>query len=88
VTLTNGISRQPGGTLVIQPTSSSSLGTSTEKLLSGVGTASLVNAATDAIAPAYIVTNNGVSKSAGPYDFVTYGARTREGQAVAAGDDR
>jgi autotransporter-associated beta strand protein len=73
VTLTNGISRQPGGTLVIQPTSTTSLGM-TEKLLSGVGTASLVNTATDAIAPVFIVTNNGVSKSAGPYDFVTYGA--------------
>ena len=74
VTLTNGISRQPGATLVLQPSSSSSLGTATEKLLSGVGTASLVNTATDAIAPVYIVTNNGVTKSAGPYDFVTYGA--------------
>jgi autotransporter-associated beta strand protein len=74
VTLTNGISRAPGGTLIIQPTSSTSLGTATEKLLSGVGTASLVNTATDAIAPVYIVTNNGASKSAGPYDFVTYGA--------------
>ena len=73
VTLTNGITRQPGGTLVLQPTSSSSLGTATEKLLSGVGAASLVNTATDAIAQAYIVTNNGVSKGAGPYDFVTYG---------------
>ena len=73
VTLTSGISRHPGGTLIFQPTSSSSLGT-TEKLFSGVGAASLVNAATDAIAPVYMVTNNGGSKGAGPYDFVTYGA--------------
>ena len=70
VTLTNGIVRTGNDTLVIQPTSATSLGTATEKLLSGTGTASLVNG----IAPAYIVTNNGAAKSAGPYDFVTYGA--------------
>ncbi|WP_159010517.1 autotransporter domain-containing protein [Bradyrhizobium sp. S69] len=74
VTLTNGINRTAGATLIIQPTSASSLGTATEKLFSGVGAASLVNTATDAIAPVYIVTNNGVAKSGGPYDFVTYGA--------------
>jgi autotransporter-associated beta strand protein len=74
VTLTNGIVRAPGGTLILQPTTSTSLGTATEKLFSGAGTASLVNTATDAIAPVYIVTNNGVSKGAGPYDFVTYGS--------------
>ena len=68
VTLTNGIVRTGNDTLVIQPTSGMSLGTATEKVLSGVGAASLVNM----IAPAYIVTNNGVST--GPYDFVTYGA--------------
>jgi fibronectin-binding autotransporter adhesin len=73
VTLTNGINRAPGATLIIQPTSSTSLGTAKEKLLDGTGTASLVNTATDAIAQAYIATNNGVSKGAGPYDFVTYG---------------
>jgi len=70
VTLTNGISRQPGGTLVLQPTSSSSLGTATESLFSGTGAASLVNG----MAAAWMVTNNGVAKSAGPYDFLTYGA--------------
>jgi len=70
VTLTNGITRAPGATLILQPTSSTSLGTSTEKLLSGTGAASVVNG----IAPAWIVTNNGVTKSGGPYDFVTYGA--------------
>ncbi|WP_206244088.1 autotransporter-associated beta strand repeat-containing protein [Novosphingobium terrae] len=70
VTLTNGITRTAQDTLIIQPTSSSSLGTTTEKLLSGTGASSLVNG----IAPVWIVTNNGVSKSAGPYDFVTYGA--------------
>lgn len=73
MTLTNGIVRDPAGTLILQPTSSTSLGT-TEKVLSGVGTASLVNTSTDAIASAFIVTNNGASKSAGPYDFLTYGA--------------
>ena len=74
VTLTNGIIRDPGATLILNPSSSTSLGT-TEQFFSGVGTASLVNTATDAIAPVYIVTNNGAStKGAGPYDFVTYGA--------------
>ncbi|WP_158811725.1 autotransporter domain-containing protein [Beijerinckia sp. L45] len=70
VTLTNGIARSGAGTLIIQPTSATSLGTATETLRSGVGTASLI----DGIAPAWIVTNNGGSKSVGPYDFVTYGA--------------
>ena len=69
VTLTNGIARMGNDTLIIQPTSATSLGT-TEKLFSGVGAASLVNG----IAPAYLVTNNGGAKSVGPYDFVTYGA--------------
>ncbi len=73
VTLTNGIIRDPAATLIVQPTSSTSLGT-TEKLFSGVGAASLVNTATDAIASAFMVTNNGGSKGAGPYDFLTYGA--------------
>ena len=39
-------------------------------MFSGTGAASLVNG----IAPVWIVENNGVSKGAGPYDFVTYGA--------------
>jgi autotransporter-associated beta strand protein len=73
VTLTNGIVRDPAATLIVQPTSSTSLGT-TEKLFSGVGAASLVNTATDAIASAFMVTNNGGTKGAGPYDFLTYGA--------------
>jgi fibronectin-binding autotransporter adhesin len=73
VTLAKGIIRDPAATLVVQPTSSTSLGT-TEKFFSGVGAASLVNTATDAIASAFMVTNNGVSKGAGPYDFLTYGA--------------
>jgi autotransporter-associated beta strand protein len=65
VTFTNGIQRSGPATLIIQ---ASGLG-QTQKLLSGVGAASLV----DGIAPAWIVTT-GASKSAGPYDFVTYGA--------------
>jgi len=72
VTFTNGIIRDPGSTLVIQPSTTTSLGT-TEKVLNGNGNASLVNTATDAIAPVFIVTNNDVTKGAGPYDFVTYG---------------
>ena len=69
VTFNNGINRAGNDTLILQPSSSTSLGT-TEKVLSGVGATSLVNT----IAPAWIVTNNGASKSVGPYDFVTYGA--------------
>jgi autotransporter-associated beta strand protein len=72
VTFTNGIIRDPASTIVIQPSSTTSLGT-TEKVLDGNGSASLVNTATNPIAPVYIVTNNDVSKGAGPYDFVTYG---------------
>lgn len=74
VTLTNGIVRSGAATLIIQPTSSTSLGTTTEKLMSGTGTASLVNTGGTPIAQAWIVTNNGAASSAGPYDFVTYGA--------------
>ncbi len=69
VTLTNGIVRSGADTLIIQPSSTTSLGT-TEKVLSGIGAASLVNT----IAPVWIVENNDASKGAGPYDFVTYGA--------------
>ena len=70
VTFTNGIDRSPAATLILDPSSSTSLGT-TEKVFSGVGAASLVNG----IAPAWMVTNNAASTNGkGPYDFVTYGA--------------
>ncbi|WP_158817070.1 ParB-like protein [Methylocapsa sp. S129] len=69
VTFTNGIDRTGNDTLILSPSSATTLG-SKEKVFSGTGAASLVNG----IAPAWIVTNNGVSKNAGPYDFVTYGA--------------
>ena len=69
VTFTNGIVRTGADTLIIQPSTTSSLGT-TEQVFSGAGTVSLVNT----IAPVWIVENNDVSKGAGPYDFVTYGA--------------
>lgn len=69
VTFTNGISRTAQDTLILYPSTSTSLGT-TEKVFSGTGAASVENG----IAPAWIVENNGNSKSAGPYDFVTYGA--------------
>jgi autotransporter-associated beta strand protein len=65
VTFTNGIIRQPGATMVIQPTNASSLGTSTEKLFAPT----LTN--TNGIVAPWIVTNNGVANGAGPYDFVT-----------------
>ncbi len=64
--------RTGNDTLILNPSSATSLGT-TEKVFAGNGVAALVNA-TDPILPAWIVTNNGVSKSAGPYDFLTYGA--------------
>jgi autotransporter-associated beta strand protein len=84
VTLTNGITRQPGGTLVIQPTTSSSLGTATEKLFAPT----LAN--TNGIVSPWIVTNNGVAGSAGPYDFVANSANglvkaTYGATAVGAG---
>lgn len=84
VTLTNGITRQTGATLVIQPSTSSSLGTATEKLFAPT----LTN--TNGIVAPWIVTNNGVASSAGPYDFVTNGANglvkaTYGATAVGAG---
>ena len=84
VTLTNGITRQPGATLVIQPSTAGSLGTATEKLFAST----LAN--TNGIVSPWIVTNNGVAGSAGPYDFVTNGANglvkaTYGATAVGAG---
>ena len=70
VTLTNGIVRPAQDTLILQPTSTTSLGGTEKLLLSNASLASLTNG----IAPVWIVTTNGVTKSAGPYDFVTYGA--------------
>ena len=58
VTLTNGISRQPGATLIVQPTNATSLGTATEKLLAPT----LANS--NGIVSPWIVTNNGVASSA------------------------
>ncbi len=69
VTFTNGIVRTGNDTLIIQPSSKTSLGT-TEQVFSSGASTTLVNG----IASVWIVENNDVSKSAGPYDFVTYGA--------------
>ena len=69
VTLANGIARANNATLIINPSTTTSLGT-TEQVFSGAGGAALI----DTIAPAWIVTNNGGKKGDGPYDFVTYGA--------------
>ena len=68
VTFSNGINRTGNDTLILNPSSSTSLGL-TEKVFSSGSSATLVNG----MAPAWIVTNNGVTKGAGPYDFVTYG---------------
>ena len=69
VTFTNGIVRTGNDTLVIQPSSTSSL-SSTEKVFSSGSSTTLVNT----IAPVWIVENNDVSGGGGPYDFVNYGA--------------
>ncbi len=69
VTFTNGISQTANDTLVIQPSTTTSLG-STEKVFSSGASATLTNG----IAPVWIVENNDVSGGGGPYDFVTYGA--------------
>jgi fibronectin-binding autotransporter adhesin len=69
VTFTNGISPAADSTLILNPSTATSLGT-TEKVFSGTGASSLI----DGIAPAWIVTDNGGKKGNGPFDFVTYGA--------------
>ena len=63
VTFTNGIGQTaPSDTLIINPSSATSLGT-TEKVFSSGASATL----TDGIAPAWIVTNNGASnRASGP----------------------
>jgi autotransporter-associated beta strand protein len=66
VSFTNGISRTPAATLLLQPSSTTSLGT-TEKILSGTAP-TLANG----IAAPWIVVNSGAANN--PYDFVTYGA--------------
>ena len=69
VTFDDGIIRTNNDTLVIEPSTGASLGT-TEQVFSGVGAASLV----DTIAPVWIVDNNDSANGVGPYNFVTYGA--------------
>ena len=69
VTFADGIVRTNNDTLIIEPSTSSSLGAS-EQVFSGVGPASLV----DNVAPVWIVDNNDSANGAGPYNFVTYGA--------------
>jgi autotransporter-associated beta strand protein len=69
VTFTDGISRSGAATLILNSAPSISLGSSTEKVFSGTGAASLENG----IAPAWIVTSS-VKNGVGPYNFVTYGA--------------
>jgi autotransporter-associated beta strand protein len=67
VTFTNGIDRTGADTLILNPSSSTALGT-TEQVFSSGASITL----TDGIAPAWIVTTS-ASKGVGPYDFVTYG---------------
>ena len=70
VTFTNGILQTVASdTLVLDASSSTALGT-TEQVFSAGASTQLV----DGIAPVWIVTNEGNSSGAGPYDFVTYGA--------------
>jgi fibronectin-binding autotransporter adhesin len=70
VTFTNGIVQTaPQDTLILNPSSLTALGT-TERVINGDGTSTLVND----IAPVWIVTNEGNLQGVGPYDFVSYGA--------------
>lgn len=66
VTFTNGINRGSAATLLLQPSSATSLGT-TEKVLFGTAP-TLANG----IAAPWIVVTSGAANN--PYDFVTYGA--------------
>jgi fibronectin-binding autotransporter adhesin len=68
VTFTNGITRAGNATVLIQPSSTTSLG-GTEKVKSGV-TPTLTNG----IVSAWMITDNGGSASSNPYDFLTYGS--------------
>ncbi|MGD0634250.1 MAG: hypothetical protein ABSA13_08235 [Beijerinckiaceae bacterium] len=70
VTFTNGILQTAASdTLVLDTSSPTALGT-TEQVFSSGASTQLV----DGIAPVWIVTNEGNTSGAGPYDFVTYGA--------------
>ena len=68
VTFTNGIDRVGNATLFIDPSSTTSLGT-TEKVLS-----TTPPTVTNGIVPAWMITDNGGGAGANPYDFLTYGA--------------
>ena len=68
VTFTNGITRTGNATLLIQPSSTTSLG-GTEKVKSGVAPT-----LTNGIVSAWVITDNGAGASSNPYDFLTYGA--------------
>jgi fibronectin-binding autotransporter adhesin len=68
VTLTNGIARTGNATLFIDPSSTTSLG-STEFVKSGT-----TPTVTNGIVSAWIITDNGGSPSSNPYDFLTYTA--------------
>jgi fibronectin-binding autotransporter adhesin len=70
VTFTNGIVRTGNATLFIDPSSSTALGTATEKVFSAGASTTLVNG----MAPAWIITDSGGGASGNPYNFVTYGA--------------
>ncbi len=68
VTLTGGFVRSGNATVLIQPTSATTLGT-TEKIL-----ATTAPTLTNGIVSPWIIADNGGSASTNPYDFVTYGA--------------
>ena len=67
VTFTNGIDRTGNATLILSPSSATSLGT-TEKVFSTAAPTLVAG-----IAPAWIISDNGAGASSNPYNFVTYG---------------
>ncbi len=68
VTFTNGIDRTGNATLILSPSSATSLGT-TEKVFSTAAPTLVAG-----IAPAWIISDNGAGAGSNPYNFVTYGS--------------
>jgi len=69
VTLTNGFVRSGDATVLIQPGTGNTLGSSTDKVLAGT-TPTLI----DGIVSPWIVSDTGGAATTNPYNFVTYGA--------------
>ncbi len=83
VTFTNGIIRDPGGTLILQPTSNSNLGThaagtaGSEDVFDTSTGPNATNTVTNGIVAPWIVVYSGIPTSqtpTNPFSFATYGA--------------